>query len=276
MRDEGFVLKQMASYSDTAAHDRSAVDAWLTHALPVAGNTDLVLKILANKLGASAIDFSIMPHLAFLADASLSKLSLAWILGDTVAVEVLTAMGKVRSLLQPRQEVEQLKILRKGTTLIGKIESLLVDETKPVTDEAFFKSLTTSKMEQVRKLRADAKASLNECRAFCEKSSTAVPIDVQAADEVLERAFFQTVRFGIRAFMNSSEIAQTTESAVKIRGSLKAIWALHATNEKITKYLGDGFVKRMTDVLKMCEDCLLVFSLAAFRTLRLNPRCVCR
>eukprot|EP00974_Lingulodinium_polyedra_P113284 10965699-Lingulodinium_polyedra.AAC.1 len=87
--------------------------------------------------------------------------------------------------------------------------------------------MSTAKAEAIRQARAAAKANLAEATELHKSLGEDLPAEVRKADDVIKIARNQTIKFGLMAFLRSSDISLKTEAGDSVRRNLKNIWELH-------------------------------------------------
>ena len=130
------------------------------------------------------------------------------------------------------------------------MESLRKALCDPDADNvAFHKFFTQSKLSALRKKRQALKdiiARLTEHMQCNEEATPGSDTNAalvkrrDAATTLVQNAKYQTIKWGIVAFLLNKEIANPTKAGGDLRTKLREIWSLHCADESFKKSMGES------------------------------------
>ena len=143
---------------------------------------------------------------------------------------------------------------KKHQEVLAKLDPLMESVRKAMCDPdannvAFHKFFTQSKLTALRKKRQALKDVIarltehmkcNEEAAPGSESNAALVKCCDAATTLVQNAKYQTIKWGIVAFLLNKEIANPTKAGGDLRTKLREIWTLHCGDESFKKSMGES------------------------------------
>ena len=248
--DSIYVLKQKAEYSDSASHDREAIDT-VQKVLPVCEKAKAIMNCAAPSESGSQVACDIDPATsqglsAVLGDLNVSKPKLTWCLGEREAGHLVDALRAFSALLQPIQESKKDAAMTAVAQAAATVQDLIADDG--ISDDDLFSAFTAAKMEKVRSKRNILKTACDQAQAVYKKLCMDEPPELKTNIELAESARRQTIQFGFLALTRSPDVTLDNKQGAGIRENLKNIWATHSRDEAMIKYLGTDLVTSIKEI----------------------------
>jgi hypothetical protein len=246
-----FQLKQQASWSDTPARDREAID-FVAETIPIISKS--AVKIMSLKTDVPTgycAEVKVVEALESVQNLTISKPHLQYVLGDDLVEKYVAAVKQLSGILTPIHQDSIKSAVRKAAANIKKLQGMVLDESTPLDGDAFFSKCTAAKMETMRLARNVAKSSLQEVRSVLGGDKAELPEELNHADSLVTQARDQTIKYGVLAFLRNPEINLPTDTGKSLRKKLKNIWALHSVDQHVSEYLGKELTKKVDEVFRV-------------------------
>lgn len=231
---DAFVTKQQAHWSDTPARDRDAID-FVTETIPIISKSASKIMNLRTAVPKGySTEVKVQEAIESVQNLEVSKPHLQFVLGDDLTERFVGAVKKMSGILKPIHEDIVKTAVQKATANIKKLQQVVIDESTPLDDDAFYKKCLNANLEAIRIERSLAKSNLDALRT-CRAE---LPEELKLADPLVAQARFQMIRFGILAFLRRPDLSQPTDKGKYLRDQLRSIWTLHSEDQDVMAYLG--------------------------------------
>ncbi|CAK0792747.1 unnamed protein product, partial [Prorocentrum cordatum] len=246
VRDMAHPCLQVCRWSETPGRDRAAIALVRDVILCVTSMGHVACKMDAN------IDVEFAPSADL--DSSISQmsekaedvsLSITWLMGDSMGASFA---GKVKSwcerLMGASVNATDLK-LEEIDQLMNAILSKLVEKGQDMTWAQIVSKFKAKDAGEVKSIRYKLKTAVGELPEGKR---------LKKHNEVLGESRFQTFKWGVATLMTNPSIGFTAADGREIRSNLKDVWAVSGADEQFKKYLGEGVVKEVEDILAIKDE----------------------
>ena len=167
------------------------------------------------------------------------------LLGDSSAADMFfSRAAELKAQLEPLAQSIDDDLNAAWRSASACLEELLVDESKkklPAKD--FSQEFTKAKIREFGQKRLEAKAAFDALPPSAAKGAD--------CNMILERAKWQTLKWGLGRFLSHQQIQFETEAGVRLRTQLKSIWELNVSDQKYMEYLSEDDKKAVKGLLDM-------------------------
>ena len=243
IRSEEHLLRQLGAWSSTVDHDTGCINLvtgiladFSKHApMAVANATTLQANYKPSP--------ELMTAMSKLLQVDVTKPKLEWLTSSEDAAKLIDRATEIKKKLEPlfKRNVDSMRAA--ATKLQGNLAKLLAPAD--AGEEDFYKFYTLSKLNTLKALRAKLKSETAELKIHIDAQDP----KLKEMQDVAMQARLQTTRWTMMSFTKNTDIRSLAKFGADLRASLRAAWGVNATNEEVTKYLGEGFIKVIEEIL---------------------------
>ena len=249
----GHQLNQLADWSDTPVHDQACIRFASEELHSLCNTAAEATSMLKPTTAKFKPDAALRQALAAVCALELSKPKLVWLVGDGDASQrFLDYARKISQATAPAEAAYVQNELAQLRGAMSKLEKALVPDPSSLDDKAFHAALGNSTPAKARALRKDTKQLMvmDASEPFrTEDDANAVMSVLAEAQQIIDEAKHQTIKWGLLSFILHPEIRTATSLGLDLRSKLKMVWQQHSTDAAVTGYVGPAVQQCIAEIL---------------------------